>query len=69
MQKTRSAEAFLEKHPQWQDVLVPLRKMLLQTELNETIKWGVPTYTLNGKNVVGLARRKPWLGRFLSGPC
>ncbi len=38
----------------WTDILEFLRQLLLETELQEERKWGVPTYTLNGKNVVML---------------
>ncbi len=33
-------------------ILERLRDMLLSTELNEERKWGVPVYTLGGKNVI-----------------
>ena len=36
----------------WTDILEFLRQLLLETELQEERKWGMPTYTLNGKNVV-----------------
>jgi uncharacterized protein YdeI (YjbR/CyaY-like superfamily) len=36
----------------WTDALVALRQMLLETELEEEMKWGVPCYTLDGKNVL-----------------
>jgi len=36
----------------WTDILEFLRQLLLETELKEERKWGMPTYTLNGKNVV-----------------
>lgn len=29
-----------------------MRRIMLETELKEECKWGVPCYTLNGKNVV-----------------
>ena len=38
----------------WTDILEFLRQLILETELQEERKWGVPTYTLNGKNVVML---------------
>jgi uncharacterized protein YdeI (YjbR/CyaY-like superfamily) len=37
-----------------QDILMILRDLLRSTELSETIKWGAPCYTINGKNVIGL---------------
>lgn len=36
----------------WTDILEFLRQLLLESELKEERKWGVPAYTLNGKNVV-----------------
>ncbi len=38
----------------WTDILEFLRQLILESELLEERKWGVPTYTLNGKNVVML---------------
>ena len=38
----------------WTDILEFLRQLILEMELQEERKWGVPTYTLNGKNVVML---------------
>lgn len=37
-----------------------LRALLNGTELEETVKWGAPAYTINGKNVIGLASFKNW---------
>ena len=37
---------------QWTPILETLRQFLLETELVEDRKWGVPTYTLEGKNVI-----------------
>lgn len=36
----------------WTPILEQLRQFLLETELIEERKWGMPTYTLNGKNVI-----------------
>lgn len=36
----------------WRTELTALRSILLQTQLKEEIKWSMPCYTLNGKNVV-----------------
>lgn len=35
-----------------------MREMILTTEVEETIKWGAPVYTINGKNVVSIAAFK-----------
>lgn len=42
----------------WAEVLVALRALLSETELQETMKWGSPCYTLEGKNVVSLSALK-----------
>lgn len=36
----------------WTEILEKLRQILLETELTEERKWGVPVYTLGGKNVI-----------------
>lgn len=51
----KKINAYLKKHEQWQNFLEPARDVLHSTELEETVKWGVPTYTLDGKNILSLA--------------
>lgn len=58
----RNVEQYIEKHPKWEAQLTELRQMLLSTGLEETIKWGAPAYTINGKNVVGLSGFKNHYG-------
>lgn len=53
--KAETAEAYVKTHPMWSEELITLRNILIDTELNETVKWGMPTYTIGGKNVIGLA--------------
>ncbi len=60
--KITQVEQYIEKHSQWQALLVVLREILLSAELQETIKWGAPVYTYNGKNVVGLSAFKHYAG-------
>lgn len=50
----KNFEDYIEKHPQWKNELKQLREVILLTNLEETIKWGAPTYTLKNKNVVSL---------------
>ncbi len=54
----KNVEEYLEKNAKWREPLEKLREILQQTKLTETIKWGAPVYTLNNKNVVGLAAFK-----------
>lgn len=43
---------FFEKDTPWQSAYKQLRKIILDCGLIEELKWGVPCYTHNGKNVV-----------------
>jgi len=57
-----SAESYIESKEEWADSLVLLREIIKATTLTETIKWGIPTYTLNNKNVVALSAYKSYVG-------
>lgn len=54
----KSVEEYISAHPEWESELRELREMILSTEVEETIKWGAPVYTVNGKNVVAIAAFK-----------
>lgn len=43
-----------DKINDWAEELNLLQSIIAQTELTETMKWGGLTYTLNGKNVIGI---------------
>jgi uncharacterized protein YdeI (YjbR/CyaY-like superfamily) len=43
---------FFNKHSKWQDEYSELRKLVLECELTEELKWGCPCYTLNKNNIV-----------------
>ncbi|MDT0557325.1 YdeI/OmpD-associated family protein [Ichthyenterobacterium sp. W332] len=62
MQKIYAVEEYLELHPKWAEALTALRNILLKTELVETIKWSIPTYTVNNKNVIGIGAFKEYFG-------
>ncbi|MHA7059058.1 YdeI/OmpD-associated family protein [Aquimarina sp. M1] len=62
MQNNKSVEEFISKKPEWKEVLEFLRSIMLSTEMKETIKWGTPTYTIDGKNVIGLGAFKSYVG-------
>lgn len=51
-----------DKVNQWEEELDYLKTILLKTELVETTKWGGPTYTYNGKNVLGIGGFKSYVG-------
>ena len=46
----------------WARELVALRALVNATELDETMKWGTPCYTLDGKNVVMVSAFNGWCG-------
>ena len=48
-------DAYLEKHDQWRQQLAAFREVLLEAGLAEDIKWGIPAYLFNGKNLIGFA--------------
>lgn len=54
MERYRTVDAYLEGHSEWREVLVQLREIMNGADMDETVKWGAPCYTVNGKNVVGL---------------
>ena len=43
-----------DKVNHWATELEILQTIISKTNLVETIKWGAPVYTLNGKNIVGI---------------
>lgn len=45
-------DAFINNAPQWKKELEELRRIMLECPLTEELKWGVPCYTLEQKNVV-----------------
>ncbi|QBA65640.1 hypothetical protein EQY75_09100 [Muriicola soli] len=46
-----------------------LRRLALQTELQEDLKWGIPVYTLKGKNVFGISAFKTHFGIWFFNGC
>lgn len=62
MELHKSVQDYLEHHQNWKKELVLLRDLLKETELEECVKWGAPCYTINGKNVVGMAAFKEYCG-------
>ena len=43
---------YFNKAQQWQEELGKLRKIVLDCQLTEELKWGVPVYTFQKKNIV-----------------
>ena len=62
MDTKSNIEKFIAKHKEWEKILSALRSILQETEMEETIKWGVPTYTVNHKNIVAIGAFKNYCG-------
>ena len=62
MVKPKTVEEYISKHPKWTKSLKHLHNLISGTELKATIKWGQPTYSLDGKNVVGIGSFKKHFG-------
>ncbi|MEM7085758.1 MAG: YdeI/OmpD-associated family protein [Bacteroidota bacterium] len=58
MTDTQKVTSYVQKHSKWTEQLKELRSIFQETELKEEVKWGSPTYTLNGKLVAGMAAFK-----------
>ena len=62
MEKISSPEAYIERNLEWKELLESLRDILLESGLEEKMKWSIPTYCVDNKNVVGLAAFKEYCG-------
>ena len=52
--KTKIDE-YITKHPKWIEEMNLTRSIFDTTELEPNVKWGIPTYSIGGKNVVSFA--------------
>lgn len=74
MKFAKSVEEYMETHKKWGKSMQQLRCFLNSTVLEEKLKWGMPVYTLENKNVIGLVAFQKhyglWFyqGVFLSDP-
>jgi uncharacterized protein YdeI (YjbR/CyaY-like superfamily) len=62
MERYGTVDAYIESSGAWREALVLLRGVFMECGLEETVKWGGPCYTVDGKNVVGLASFKSYVG-------
>jgi uncharacterized protein YdeI (YjbR/CyaY-like superfamily) len=51
---------YLRKNKKWQEELEKLRRIILDCQLTEEVKWRVPCYTINNRNVVILGAFKEY---------
>lgn len=62
MNSKNSVEEYLETTGIWKESMLLLREIFLSSGLDETIKWGGPVYTYQGRNVAGMAAFKSYAG-------
>lgn len=74
MKYANSIEEYINTHYERKEELLKLRALLKETELTETLKWGMPTYVINKRNIIGIGSFKNWSvlwfhdGAFLKDP-
>lgn len=61
MRRGTTVDEYILAEELWQNELLLLRSILLETELEETIKWSAPAYLIKGKNILGLAAFKNYV--------
>jgi uncharacterized protein YdeI (YjbR/CyaY-like superfamily) len=63
---SEAVDAFLSKTKTWGKELAQLRKIILECDLTEEIKWGQPCYSYEGKNIaiIGELKDKAVIGFF-----
>ncbi len=66
---TAKLEAYYAKEGPFKEGIAKLRELALQTELEETVKWGSPVYTINNKNVLGIIAFKSYFGLWFYNGC
>jgi uncharacterized protein YdeI (YjbR/CyaY-like superfamily) len=62
MTGAKTIQEYFDNVKVWKEELLYLRELVLSMGLEETIKWGGPCYTYDGKNVIGLADFKTYTG-------
>ncbi|MBT8264867.1 MAG: hypothetical protein HKN52_07520 [Eudoraea sp.] len=55
-------DSYYQKEHPFREGLQFLRSLALQTELQETMKWNSPVYTIDNKNVLGIMAFKSYFG-------
>ena len=62
MKRYKTVDAYIHGLDKWKPEIEKLREIITSTELEEEVRWGAPCYTINSKNVVGLAAFKDYFG-------
>ena len=62
MKNQEKIEAYYAKERPFKEGIVLLRELALKTGFDETYKWGIPVYTIENKNVLGILAFKHHFG-------
>lgn len=62
MKMAKTIDEYFEWHPEYIGILEKLREIILKTDLVESVKWGIPSYSIGNKNVVGIGAFKSYVG-------
>lgn len=62
MKNSKTVDDYFSQQEQWQVELRLLREIFLQTKMEESLKWGIPSYAHQGKNIAGMAAFKSYVG-------
>lgn len=62
MKGYKTVDEYILNVEEGREILIVLRELIRSTELTETVKWGIPVYTINDKNVLGIAAFKSYVG-------
>ncbi len=57
----KSVEEYLNGNI-WEEELRIIREVILKYDLEETVKWGMPAYLIEGKNIIGVCSFKKYFG-------
>lgn len=62
MERHQSVDSYISAHSEYEKELTLLRNLINSCDVVEEVKWGAPCYTVNKKNVVGIAAFKNYFG-------
>lgn len=62
MKRASTVEEYIASGGPWKECLILLREVMISSGMEEGVKWGMPVYTINNKNVAGFSAFKSWTG-------
>jgi len=62
MKLPKTLDEYFTGQTRWKEEVLALRAILLKTELEENLKWGMPVYSIGKKNVAGIGSFKEYFG-------